>query len=327
MSLEFDSIRDLFAPLAHPQWGRGLRDDVAALPSRPGYDLVLTKDALVEGVHFLPDDPLDTVAQKLLRVNLSDLAAKGAEPFGYMLACAWSPRCGWNERERFAAGLAQDQQAFGVSLLGGDTVSTSGPATFSLTMLGWAARGETVGRDGARPGDKVFVSGRIGDGRLGLAAAQGRLRAEPERLAALIDHYRRPMPQLALTPVIREFATAALDVSDGLVADLDHIAQVSGVDLVLALETLPLSAAGQAWVEARADHQDALLSLATGGDDYEVAFTVRAGDEERVRRRAEALHIRVTCVGEATSPAAGPGVRVRYLGTDTPVQQGGWTHN
>ncbi|MGA0545612.1 thiamine-phosphate kinase [Brevundimonas sp. VNH65] len=325
MSLEFSTIRDLFAPLAHPQWARGLKDDVAALPSRPGYDLILTKDAIVEGVHFLPDDPLDTVAQKLIRVNLSDLAAKGAESFGYMLACAWSSRCGWSERERFAAGLAVDQQAFGVSLLGGDTVSTPGPATFALTMLGWAARGETVGRDGARPGDKVFVSGRIGDGRLGLAAAQGRLRAAPERLESLIEHYRRPSPQLALAPVIREFATASLDVSDGLVADLGHIAVASGVGLVLALETLPLSAAGQAWVEARADHQDALLSLATGGDDYEIAFTVRAEDEDRVRRRAEGLHVRVTCIGEAT--AAGPGaVQVRYLGLDTPAGQGGWTH-
>lgn len=327
MSLEFDSIRDLFAPLAHPQWGRGLKDDVATLPSRPGYDLVLTKDALVEGVHFLPDDPLDTVAQKLLRVNLSDLAAKGAEPFGYMLACAWSPRCGWTEREAFAAGLAEDQLAFGVSLLGGDTVSTSGPATFSLTMLGWAGRGETVGRDGARPGHKVFVSGRIGDGRLGLMAAQGRLRAESERLEALIDHYRRPMPQLALSPVIREFATAALDVSDGLVADLGHIAESSAVDLILRLETLPLSAAGQAWLEARADQQDALLSLATGGDDYEVVFTARAEDEERVRRRAEALHLRVTCIGEAIPPGPTPGVQVRYRGRDAPVEQAGWTHD
>ena len=125
---EFETIRRLFAPLAHPEWGRGLLDDVAMLPTRAGHDLVATKDAIVEGVHFMATDPLDTVAQKLLRVNLSDLAAKGAEPFGYLLACHWSSRCGWPERQAFAAGLAADQTVFGIKLLGGDTVATPGPA-------------------------------------------------------------------------------------------------------------------------------------------------------------------------------------------------------
>jgi thiamine-monophosphate kinase len=327
VSLEFDTIGELLAPLAHPEWGRGLKDDVAVLPSRPGHDLVLTKDALVEGVHFLPDDPLDTVAQKLLRVNLSDLAAKGAEPLGYLLACNWSPRCGWSERQAFAAGLAADQAAFGVWLLGGDTVSTPGPLGFSATMLGWVPKGQAVARDGARPGDRVFVSGRIGDGRLGLAAAQGRLRAPPERLASLVEHYRRPAPQLDFAPVVRDLATAAMDVSDGLVADLGHIARASGVDILLTLETLPLSMAGQAWVEGRVDHQDALLSLATGGDDYEIVFTVRPEDEDRLRRRAEDLHVRVTAIGEVRSALAAPAVDVRYLGLETPVTSAGWTHD
>jgi thiamine-monophosphate kinase len=326
VGIEFDTIRDLLRPLAHPEWARGLADDVAVLPSRPGYDLVLTKDALVEGVHFLPDDPLDTVAQKLLRVNLSDLASKGAEPFGYLLACAWSGRCGWNERQAFAEGLARDQEAFDVSLLGGDTVSTTGPATFSATFLGWAAKGRVVGRDGARPGDRVFVSGRIGDGRLGLAAVQGKLREAPERLAALVEHYRRPTPQLAVAPFVREFATASMDVSDGLVADLGHIAEASGVSILLTLETLPLSAAGQAWVGKRADHQDALLSLATGGDDYEVVLTVRPEDEERLRRLADEQHLRMTAVGEVRERAGRPAVDVRYLGLETPVDNPGWTH-
>ncbi|WP_313576014.1 thiamine-phosphate kinase, partial [Brevundimonas sp.] len=153
---EFETIQRLLKPLAHPEWARGLADDVAALPSRPGHDLILTKDAIIEGVHFLPDDPLDTVAQKLLRVNLSDLAAKGAEPFGYLLACHWSPRCGWPEREAFVAGLRRDQAIFDISLLGGDTVKTPGPASFSATLLGWAPSGAAVSRAGARPGDLVF---------------------------------------------------------------------------------------------------------------------------------------------------------------------------
>ena len=143
---EFETIRRLFAPLAHPEWGRGLRDDVAVVPSKAGHDLVLTKDAIVEGVHFLPTDPLDTVAKKLLRVNLSDLAAKGAEAFGYLLACHWSERCGWPERKTFVDGLRADQNAFGVALLGGDTVVTPGPASFSMTLLGWIPKSRTVGR-------------------------------------------------------------------------------------------------------------------------------------------------------------------------------------
>ena len=185
---EFETIRRLFAPLAHPEWGRGLADDVAVVPSRPGHDLVLTKDAIVEGVHFLPTDPLDTVARKLMRVNLSDLAAKGAEPFGYLLACHWSPRCGWPERMTFCDGLRVDQKAFAIALLGGDTVATPGPASFSMTLLGWTPKGRTVGRAGARVGDMVFVTGAIGDGWLGLEAVQGRLSLDVERVAALSDH-------------------------------------------------------------------------------------------------------------------------------------------
>jgi len=320
---EFETIRKLLAPLAHPEWGRGLLDDVAVLPTRPGYDLVLTKDAIVEGVHFLAEDPLDTVAQKLLRVNLSDLAAKGAEPFGYMLACHWSERCGWPEREAFARGLGIDQKAFGIALIGGDTVVTPGPASFSVTMMGWAPKGRTVGRSGARPGQLVFVTGQIGDGWLGLQAAQGRLSLAPERVAALAEHYRRPMPRLIFAPVIREMARASVDVSDGLIADLGHIADVSGVGIELDLEPTPLSAAGQAWFDTRVDEQAALERLATGGDDYEIAFTAEAGDEETLRREAERRHLRLTVVGRVV---AGRGVTVRFGGVTLSVPKGGWTH-
>ena len=323
VSGEFETIQKLLTPLAHPEWARGLLDDVAVLPSRPGFDLVMTKDAIVEGVHFLPDDPLDTVAQKLLRVNLSDLASKGAEPFGYLLACHWSERCGWPEREAFAAGLAADQKAFGIFLLGGDTVVTPGPASFSVTLLGWTPKGLTVGRSGARPGHAVFVTGQIGDGFLGLQAARGLLNLAPERMAALIDHYRRPVPQLAFGPVIRAMASASLDVSDGLIADLGHIAQASGVGLEIDLEPTPMSLAAQAWFETRVDPQAALEQLATGGDDYEIAFTAPDGDEEALRREAERLHIRLTRIGSVTT---GRGVTVRYGGQPVSLSKTGFTH-
>lgn len=320
---EFETIERLLRPLAHPEWGRGLADDVAVLPSRPGYDLVLTKDAIVEGVHFLPDDPLDTVARKLLRVNLSDLAAKGAEPFGYLLACAWSERCGWPEREAFAAGLAEDQARFGVFLMGGDTVKTPGPATFSLTALGWVPAGEAVSRAGAQVGDLVFVTGTIGDGLLGLRAALGQLEAEPARLDALIAHYRTPAPQTDFAEVVRALATASADVSDGLAADLAHIARASGVGVELELSVLPLSAAVQTWFEDRVDPQAALVDLATGGDDYQIVFTAPARHEDCLRREAQRRLLRLTRIGAVTE---GDGLVVCYGGRPVALTRGGWTH-
>lgn len=320
---EFETIRRLLAPLAHPEWGRGLVDDVAVLPARPGYDLVLTKDAIVEGVHFLPADPLDTVARKLLRVNLSDLASKGAEPFGYLLACCWSERCGWPERMTFVDGLRADQKAYGVWLLGGDTVVTPGPASFSLTALGWTPKGRTVSRAGAQPGDPVFVTGSIGDGWLGLQALQDRISLDPERLGALADHFRTPVPPVGFAPVVRDLATAALDVSDGLIADLGHLAAASGVGIEIDLERVPLSAAGAAWFEGRVDPQAALEHLVTGGDDYEIAFTVAARDEAALRREAERRHVRVTRLGRAV---AGAGVTARFAGKAVSFVRTGFTH-
>jgi thiamine-monophosphate kinase len=320
---EFETIRRLLAPLAHPEWGRGLEDDVAVLPGRVGHDLVLTKDVIVEGVHFLAEDPLDTVARKLLRVNLSDLAAKGAEPFGYLLACHWSERCGWPERTAFVDGLRADQKAFGVWLLGGDTVVTPGPASFSVTALGWVPKGRAVSRAGARPGDLVFVTGSIGDGWLGLQAVQGKLPLEPERVGALADHYRTPYPPLSFAPVIRDFASAALDVSDGLIADLGHLASAGGVGMEIDLEVVPISAAGTAWLESRVDPQAALEALVVGGDDYQIAFTAAPRDETVLRREAERRHMRLTRIGRVTE---GDGVVARFGGRPVAFERTGFSH-
>ncbi|MEH6666024.1 MAG: thiamine-phosphate kinase, partial [Brevundimonas sp.] len=317
---EFETIARLFRPLSHPEWGRGLVDDVAVLPSRPGHDLILTKDAMVEGVHFLPDDPLDTVAKKLLRVNLSDLAAKGAEPFGYLLACFWPKGAGWRAREAFAAGLAEDQAKFGVHLLGGDTVVTPGPASFSLTALGWVPNGRAVSRSGAQPGDLIVVTGMIGDGYLGLKAARGELALQDERIATLAAHYRTPEPRVDFALAVREHAAAALDVSDGLIGDMAHLAAASGVGVLMDLEKLPLSRAATAWFETRVDPLAALIELATGGDDYEVVMAVPPGAMDGLKREADARHLRLTVLGVATE---GEGVVARYGGEIVPVTRTG----
>ncbi len=320
---EFETIERLLRPLAHPEYARGLSDDVAVLPSRAGFDLVLTQDAVVEGVHFLPDDPLETVAQKLLRVNLSDLAAKGADAFGYLLTCAWSPRCGWPERMAFCDGLRADQKEFGIALLGGDTVSMPGPLTFSATLLGWVPKGRAVARAGARTGDLLFVTGTIGDGRLGLLAAQGRLPLEDDRVAALADRYRRPSPRHDFADAIRAHAVAAVDVSDGLIADVGRIASASGVAAELDLERLPLSAAADAWFQGRVDPEGALIDLATGGDDYEIAFAAPPSAEAALRREADRIHLRLTRMGRFV---AGSGVAARWAGRAVPIGKPGWTH-
>ena len=301
---EFEVIARLLRPLTRgaPE-ALELLDDAAVLPSRSGFDLVITKDAVVEGVHFLSDDPLDLVARKLLRVNLSDLAAKAAEPFGYLLAAAWPKGWGWSERETFARGLAHDGEAFGLSLLGGDTVSTPGPFTASVTMLGWVPAGRMVRRAGARPGDVLLVSGTIGDGRLGLAAARGEIDD-----AWLADRYRLPQPRVALREALLGHARAAVDVSDGLLADAGHIATASGCAVRVDLDRLPLSQAAARWLAAQPDRAAALLALVTGGDDYEIACAVPPGEVEAMRAAAP---VALTVVGEFTP---GEGVSACHAG-------------
>ncbi|MDB5455120.1 MAG: thiamine-monophosphate kinase, partial [Caulobacter sp.] len=246
---EFDLIARLLRPLTRGDPAAlDLLDDAAVLPSRPGFDLVITKDAMVAGVHFLAAEALDVVARRLLRTNLSDLAAKGAEPYGYFLAVGWPSGTDFVARETFAQGLAKDGEIFDLTLLGGDTVTTSGPMVMSATFLGWVPAGEAVLRRGARPGDRLMVSGTIGDGWLGLLTQWGEV-ADPD--GHLLRRYRLPEPRLGLRAALRGHAKAAADVSDGLLADADHVARASGCGVRVDLERLPLSAPARAWLAAQ----------------------------------------------------------------------------
>ncbi len=317
---EFRSIAELFAPLALSE-GEGLRDDAAFLPSGPGRELVITADAVVEGVHFLAGTAPELVARKLLRVNLSDLAAKAAEPFGYLLTVAWPESWGEAERAAFARGLAEDQAEFGIGLLGGDTVSTSGPMTAAVTALGYAPR--AVRRSGAREGDLLVVSGAIGDGWLGLQAAKRELALGGDHLAALERRYALPEPRLELRALLRDHATAALDVSDGLIADVAHLARVSGVGIRLDLERTPLSPMALAWLAGSPNRGDALEALASGGDDYEIAFTVDPSGLAAVTEAGRPPRTPLTVIGAVE---AGRDVRVVYQGRDRRPERTGWRH-
>ncbi len=300
---EFSLIANLFAPLAANVPGAfGLKDDAAAITPDPGMDLVLTVDALVEGVHFLPTDPASSIARKLLRVNLSDLAAKGATPLGYLLTTAWRPDTSYEWISDFAAGLAEDQSHFGVSLWGGDTVSTPGPLSFTLTAIGQVPSGRMLRRASANVGDMVFLTGTLGDAALGLAVSQGRLTASSMDEAALVARYRVPEPRVGIGPRLVGLAHAALDVSDGLMADLGHLCEASSVGARIDVSALPLSA-----MATRCLMRDPALieSILTGGDDYEILFTTPAGDAGLIASLAADSDVHITRIGTIVDAAEG----------------------
>jgi len=270
---EDELIATLFAPLAGAA-ALGLKDDAALLPPQ-GAPLAVTADMLVAGVHFFPDDLPAFIARKALRVNLSDLAAKGATPCGFLLSIALPPDWTNDWLAAFAQGLGVDARLFEIPLLGGDTTATPGPLSIAITALGAAPR--FISRAGARPGDGVYVSGAIGDAALGL-----RLRQDPtlgaslpkEERRALLDRYLLPRPRLDLVELLRAEASAAMDVSDGLAGDLVKLTRASGVSARIEVAHVPLSAAVRALVAG-----DPLLleTALTGGDDYEILFTAGPG--------------------------------------------------
>ncbi len=308
---EDDLIARFFAPIAGPG-ALGLKDDAACLTPPPGCDLILTKDALVAGVHFFADDPPEAIARKALRVNLSDLAAKGADPLGFLLALALPIGVETDWIARFAQGLGEDALRWGVPLLGGDTVKTPGPAMVSVTALGTAPTGRMVPRTGVRAGDLIFASGAIGDSALGLQA-----RLAPQRFAALsqgacahlLARYLDPQPRLALAPVLREHASAGMDVSDGLVGDVAKMLKASGVSAIIRLCDAPLS---QAAHEAIAMEPALFETAMTGGDDYELLVAAPPQKAKALQEDALAAGVPLTLIGEAVAGAGPP----RFIGAD-----------
>ncbi len=316
-------IAELFAPLARgaPE-ALDLTDDAAVVEVPAGRRLVVTTDMVIAGGHFLADDPPALIARKLLRANLSDLAAMGAAPRAYLLALA-VPRGadeGW--LRDFAGGLAEDQAAYGIHLIGGDTIATDGPLTASLTALGEVRAGGELRRTGARPGDLVFVSGTLGDAALGLEALRGEFPGlDAAGRADLVDRYRLPQPRLALGERLSGIAHAAIDVSDGLVADLGHICECSKVGAEIEAGRVPLSAAAKAALDAAPSLRPLVL---TGGDDYEIAFTAGADAAAKVAELSAALGLPLTRIGRI---AVGADVRVvDDAGAELSVGSGGYRH-
>lgn len=296
---ESELIARFFRPLATSPGAAMLMDDAATLSLGDGPELVVTTDAIVAGVHFFPEDPADAVARKALRVNLSDLAGKGAQAAGYLVTLAlpddWE--VGW--LEDFVEGLSADQEEFGVSLLGGDTVRTPGPLMVSVTALGRAQEGRVPRRSGGAPGQRLYVTGTVGDAALGL-----RLRQD-ERLTLswdlrrserewLLDRYLIPEPRLALSGVVAAYAAAAMDISDGLVGDLEKLAFASRCGAIVEAKRVPLSPAAARVMRA----DPAALGVAlTGGDDYELLLAIDPDDVDAFESEAASCGVAVADIG------------------------------
>jgi thiamine-monophosphate kinase len=301
-------IATYFRPLARDPGALGLLDDAALLTPPAGHDLVLTKDAIVAGVHFFADDPPGAIARKALRVNLSDLAAKGATPAGFLLALALPEGVTEPWLKAFADGLGADADAYACPLLGGDTVKTPGPLMVSITALGSLPHGSMVRRSDARAGDRVFVTGSIGDAALGLALRRDSEAARRWKLDAklrdyLTDRYLLPQPRNALAEALRAHASAAMDVSDGLVGDFGKLCAASGVSAEIDVARVPLSEAARA---ALAADSTLIETILTGGDDYEIICTMGEREGESFVATTRATGVAVTEIGRIVSGDAAP---------------------
>lgn len=320
---EDDLIARYFKPLATTPGALGLTDDAAILQAG-GDDVVVTTDAIVAGVHFLPDDPPGTVARKALRVNLSDLAAKGADPAGFVLTLAL---CDVNEAwlAPFAQALGEDADQFGCPLLGGDTVSTPGPTMISITAFGRVPCGKMVRRSTARVEDALVVSGTIGDATLGLAllkGEQGPLGNDAAARTELVDRYRVPQSRVALASAVRDHASAAMDVSDGLMGDLAKLCGASGVSAVVKAAALPLSGPARTWLTS---DPGLVARLVAGGDDYEILCAVPENRLADFQLAARSAGVPVSVIGRIVAGKSAPQL-VDAGNREIPLQRRSYSH-
>lgn len=302
---EFAWIARYFKPLSSGEAGSlGLADDVATLTPPAGHSLVITTDSIHEGVHFLPDTNPALVARKALRVNLSDLAAKGVKPHAYTLALSLSNNCGESWIASFSQGLAQDQALFGCHLVGGDTTHTLGPLSITITLFGFAKHSDMLLRSGAHVDDIIYVSGSIGDAALGLQLLQNPPTILPSYAALAIERYHLPQPRTALGQSLVGIASSSMDISDGLVQDLEHLSRASGVGADIHLSHIPMLG-GDALTEQER------VERATAGDDYELLFTASKAQADQIGSVAAAQGITITAIGQIT-----PQSEVRVLNRD-----------
>jgi thiamine-monophosphate kinase len=327
---EFDRIARFFKPLAKDFPGSlNLTDDAAIMQIPPEAELVVTTDAMVEGIHFAATDTPQTIAQRLLRSNLSDLAAMGAQPISYTLTTALNKDVTDDWLQAFSETLHQDQKKYAIHLMGGDTVRTEGGKHFSITAFGIVPRGQSIRRTLKRnmmPNDvyEIYVSGTIGDSTLGLMAAQGKklYGVNEEDIAFLKQRHYAPEPRLELARTIRPFALAAIDISDGLAADIGHIAVASQAQAIIEADKIPLSPAAKKALDAWPEHLEAIL---TGGEDYELAFVIDSRESSMLKIASTKINVPLTKIGELKYGEGG----IQILDANKRMimlKQKGWQH-
>lgn len=314
---EFDWIATYLAPLAAEN-SFGLKDDAALLQVPDGKSLIVTQDAIAEGIHFLPDDPLDLVARKALRVNISDIIAKGAVPHSYSLALGVPDSWKDSDMKLLAQGLAADHALFGLELTGGDTYRSPDRLCVTVTMFAMIDQAAYRSRLGAKPGDLIFVTGTIGDAALGLQIATGAAGSDDY----LLNAYRLPNPPLQAAEAIAEFATASMDISDGLVGDCRKLCVASNVAGTISRNRIPLSDAAQALVLQDPDQWRKVLA---GGDDYQILCTVNPAQAEAFRHAVEAKSVRVSQIGEINASNK-VGVALDIDGVEVSIEEDSYSH-
>lgn len=323
---EFGLIERLFSPSEAPAGvPLGIGDDAAVLAVPRSHQMVVTTDSLVEGIHFLPDADPFLLAQKAVRVNLSDLAAMGAIPRWYLLSLSLPASTPLAWAEEFSRGLREAEADYHIALVGGDTTGSKGSIVIAITLVGSLPEGRAITRSGARPGDLLMVTGTVGDAAIGLAQEVGRL---PVLAGDDLFYFKRrlqlPEPRLALGRMFQErvLARAAIDISDGLVADLGHLCLASGVGVEVDVEAIPLSQPARHLLEARGS--ECLNRLLTGGEDYELLLAIPEGMEGVAREVAAACETPLTRIGRFNPHA--PEVKLLSHGGPITVGKPGWNH-
>ncbi len=323
---EFDLIKSYFAPLTsnYPE-AYDLRNDAALISEDPDKSTVVTMDTLVEGIHFFSSDPAEDIAKKSLRVNLSDLAAMGAKPTGYTLSISYNTSVSVEWVQAFTKGLAADQKIFKCHLIGGDTVSTPGPLTIALTCFGSVPRNKCLHRTTGLEDDDIWVSGTIGDSAAGLKLLNKEIKIDnPDIESFLVDRYRVPQPRTSLGIALLErgISQTALDISDGLLADINHIAKGSNLQARIFSSDIPLSNAFQGVFQDTPDH--GIQIAATGGDDYEILFTAKSKNEYQIIELSKELNVSITRIG--TLVQGKNTLLLDKKNKEIPVVKSGWQH-